>query len=110
MDTLTQDAGLVPEVKKRRHQKKKKLTIVDDLTGETVAVPYWKHLYGTEPKNVKMRSCLKCQTRFPSAGPQNRLCGECNLMIESKALNTGDEFSVLHQKYGNMDRYYLHVS
>lgn len=105
----TQNADQI-KPKKRRNQKKKVLMVVDDMTGKEVAVPYWKHLYGAEPKNVKIRSCLKCQTRFPSAGPQNRLCNPCNLMIESKSLNFSEDVSILHNKFQSTDTHYFHAS
>lgn len=29
-------------------------------------------------KRTKRRHCIKCEREFPSVGPSNRLCPECN--------------------------------
>lgn len=41
----------------------------------------YKRKDGT-PRKLQPRVCLKCDKKFPSWGPANRICGPCNLENE----------------------------
>jgi len=38
---------------------------------------YLTNKYGLKPQQITTRICLKCDDKFRSVGPQNRLCDDC---------------------------------
>lgn len=78
------DKAVVEEPRKKRQKPNSKM--FDEVSGKMFTIPFWRNSHGIDASDIKIRSCLKCQDRFPSFGPQNRLCPSCKANIDSKGL------------------------
>ena len=109
IEQATKDAGVKVPVVLHRKNKKPWLAIVplEDLgllafliheAVEKVRQEAQESVNG----KTKIRTCLRCQRRFSSFGPGNRICKKCD-RINQRYVNMPDELIERGQKYHNGD-------